>query len=152
MDLFSQLGKQTKLICAVRWRASISNYAAIMRRSNNCKIIIHFLYFSFSISLFLSFVVGAVICSFNKSSERQYSLRAPDALDEPIVLVDLDTSNGVMFPLYDPDTNMIFLCGKGDSVIRYFEVSAFSYAHMAWLYCTMCAVQPHSVQCDLLYL
>lgn len=38
-------------------------------------------------------------------------------------MVDLDTSNGVMFPLYDPDTNMIFLCGKGDSVIRYFEVS-----------------------------
>lgn len=65
------------------------------------------------------------ICSFNRSSERQYSLRAPDALDEPIVLVDLDTSNGVMFPLYDPDTNLIFLCGKGDSVIRYFEVSAF---------------------------
>lgn len=61
--------------------------------------------------------------SFNRSSERQYSLRAPDALDEPIVMVELDTSNGVMFPLYDPDTNLVFLCGKGDSVIRYFEVS-----------------------------
>lgn len=59
---------------------------------------------------------------FNKSSERQYSLRAPDALSEPIVMVELDTSNGVMFPLYDPDTNLVFLCGKGDSVIRYFEV------------------------------
>lgn len=60
--------------------------------------------------------------SFNRSSERQYSLRAPDALNEPIVMVELDTSNGVMFPLYDPDTNLVFLCGKGDSVIRYFEV------------------------------
>ncbi|XP_065367029.1 coronin-1C-A isoform X2 [Calliphora vicina] len=60
---------------------------------------------------------------FNRSSERQYSLRAPDALSEPIVMVELDTSNGVMFPLYDPDTNLIFLCGKGDSVIRYFEVT-----------------------------
>jgi coronin-1B/1C/6 len=38
-------------------------------------------------------------------------------------MVDLDTSNGVMFPLYDPDTNMIYLCGKGDSVIRYFEIT-----------------------------
>lgn len=37
-------------------------------------------------------------------------------------MVELDTSNGVMFPLYDPDTNLVFLCGKGDSVIRYFEV------------------------------
>jgi len=34
-----------------------------------------------------------------------------------------DTSNGVMFPVYDPDTNLVFLCGKGDSVIRYFEIT-----------------------------
>lgn len=67
-------------------------------------------------------VLSLSLYSFNKSSERQYSLRAPDALDEPIVMVELDTSNGVMFPLYDPDTNLVFLCGKGDSVIRYFEV------------------------------
>ncbi|XP_018795749.1 PREDICTED: coronin-6 isoform X2 [Bactrocera latifrons] len=60
---------------------------------------------------------------FNRSSERQYSLRAPDALNEPIVMVELDTSNGVMFPLYDADTNLIYLCGKGDSVIRYFEIT-----------------------------
>ncbi|XP_065173133.1 coronin-6 isoform X2 [Atheta coriaria] len=60
---------------------------------------------------------------FSKMSERQYSLRTPDALGEPIVMVELDTSNGVMFPLYDPDTNLVFLCGKGDSVIRYFEIT-----------------------------
>ncbi|XP_063896689.1 coronin-1C-A isoform X1 [Helicoverpa armigera] len=59
---------------------------------------------------------------FSRMSERQYSLRTPDALAEPIVTVEIDTSNGVMFPLYDPDTNLIYLCGKGDSVIRYFEV------------------------------
>lgn len=61
---------------------------------------------------------------FSKMSERQYSLRAPEHLSEPIVMVELDTSNGVMFPLYDPDTNLVFLCGKGDSVIRYFEITA----------------------------
>jgi len=44
-------------------------------------------------------------------------------LGEPIVMVELDTSNGVMFPLYDPDTNLVYLCGKGDSVIRYFEIT-----------------------------
>jgi len=38
-------------------------------------------------------------------------------------MVELDTSNGVMFPLYDPDANLIYLCGKGDSVIRYFEIT-----------------------------
>ncbi|KAJ8963897.1 hypothetical protein NQ314_005300, partial [Rhamnusium bicolor] len=61
---------------------------------------------------------------FSKMSERQYSLRTPDCLGEPIVMVELDTSNGVMFPLYDPDTNLVYLCGKGDSVIRYFEITA----------------------------
>ncbi|XP_049766575.1 coronin-6 [Schistocerca nitens] len=61
---------------------------------------------------------------FSKMSERQYSLRAPEHLAEPIVMVELDTSNGVMFPLYDPDTNLVYLCGKGDSVIRYFEITA----------------------------
>jgi coronin-1B/1C/6 len=49
---------------------------------------------------------------FSKMSERQYSLRAPDHLSDPIVMVELDTSNGVMFPLYDPDANLVFLCGK----------------------------------------
>merc|ERR1712025_803501 len=58
-----------------------------------------------------------------KHSERQYSLRAPGHLDDPIVMVELDTSNGVMFPIYDPDTNLVYLCGKGDSVIRYFEIT-----------------------------
>uniref|UniRef100_A0A023F5H9 Coronin n=1 Tax=Triatoma infestans TaxID=30076 RepID=A0A023F5H9_TRIIF len=61
---------------------------------------------------------------FSKISERQYSLRAPEHLTEPIVMVELDTSNGVMFPIYDPDTNLVYLCGKGDSVIRYFEITA----------------------------
>ncbi len=60
---------------------------------------------------------------FTKHSERQYSLRAPGHLDDPIVMVELDTSNGVMFPMYDPDANLIYLCGKGDSVIRYFEIT-----------------------------
>ena len=49
---------------------------------------------------------------FSKMSERQYSLRAPGHLNDPIVMVELDTSNGVMFPLYDADTNMVYLCGK----------------------------------------
>ena len=29
-----------------------------------------------------------------------------------IVINEVDSSNGVIFPMYDPDTNMVFLCGK----------------------------------------
>uniref|UniRef100_T1JJ26 Coronin n=1 Tax=Strigamia maritima TaxID=126957 RepID=T1JJ26_STRMM len=60
---------------------------------------------------------------FSRMSERQYSLRDEEHLGEAIIVVELDTSNGVMFPLYDPDVNLLYLCGKGDSVIRYFEIT-----------------------------
>lgn len=27
-------------------------------------------------------------------------------------LEEIDSSNGVLLPFYDPDTNMVYLCGK----------------------------------------
>jgi len=45
-------------------------------------------------------------------SERQYGLRSQEHLEEPIVIQELDTSNGLLFPEYDPDHNIIYLCGK----------------------------------------
>lgn len=58
---------------------------------------------------------------FSRNGERQYALWDQDKLDSPLHMEDLDSSNGVIFPFYDEDTNMIYLCGKGDSAIRYFE-------------------------------
>ena len=41
-------------------------------------------------------------------------------------------------PLYDPDTNMMFLLGKGDTTIRFFEVSSsrpfLSHCEMKFIY------------------
>ncbi|KAI0986771.1 hypothetical protein GJ496_008487 [Pomphorhynchus laevis] len=58
---------------------------------------------------------------FSKMSIRQYALWDLDQSDEPLVCEDIDSSNGTVFPFYDPDINMIYLAGKGDSSIRYFE-------------------------------
>lgn len=72
-------------------------------------------------------------------------------MEEPITVNEMDTSNGVLLPFYDPDTNVVYLCGKvrvlnlsvwllvptrlnapltllfmcgqGDSSIRYFEIT-----------------------------
>lgn len=33
-------------------------------------------------------------------------------MDEPISVHEMDTSNGVLLPFYDPDTNLVYLCGK----------------------------------------
>ncbi|KAG7305150.1 hypothetical protein JYU34_010650 [Plutella xylostella] len=40
----------------------------------------------------------------------------------PIKTLELDCSTGVLMPLYDADTNMLFLVGKGDTTILYMEV------------------------------
>ncbi|XP_045173053.1 coronin-6-like isoform X2 [Mercenaria mercenaria] len=60
---------------------------------------------------------------FSKMSERQYALWDTKDLSEPMNMEVIDTSNGVIFPFYDGDTNMVWLCGKGDSIIRFYEVT-----------------------------
>lgn len=33
-------------------------------------------------------------------------------LEEPMVLQELDSSNGALLPFYDPDTSVVYVCGK----------------------------------------
>lgn len=35
-----------------------------------------------------------------------------DNMDEPICVQEMDSSNGILLPFYDPDTNVVYLCGK----------------------------------------
>uniref|UniRef100_A0A8D3C0L8 Coronin n=1 Tax=Scophthalmus maximus TaxID=52904 RepID=A0A8D3C0L8_SCOMX len=57
-------------------------------------------------------------------NHRQIVLWDPDDLSEPLYEEDLDGSAGVLFPFYDPDTHILYLAGKGDGNIRYYELSA----------------------------
>ncbi|XP_056444315.1 uncharacterized protein LOC130380910 isoform X2 [Gadus chalcogrammus] len=67
---------------------------------------------------------------FSRMSERQLALWRTDNMDEPINIQEMDSSNGILLPFYDPDTNIVYLCGKGDSSIRYFEITDESpYVH-----------------------
>ncbi|XP_037609595.1 uncharacterized protein LOC119478734 isoform X2 [Sebastes umbrosus] len=60
---------------------------------------------------------------FSRMSERQLALWKTDNMDEPICVQEMDSSNGILLPFYDPDTSIVYLCGKGDSSIRYFEIT-----------------------------
>lgn len=60
---------------------------------------------------------------FGKMTERQVALWDPESMGSPMHLEELDVSSGVLIPFYDPDTGIVYLCGKGDSTIRYFEVT-----------------------------
>jgi len=58
----------------------------------------------------------------SKSSARQYGLWDIKKMDQPLQLVDIDTSAGVLIPFFDADTGMLYAGGKGDGNIRYWEV------------------------------
>jgi len=60
---------------------------------------------------------------FAKSSERQYYIFDAKNMSEPLVgPVTIDNSAGMLMPFYDEDTELLFLAGKGDGNIRYYEI------------------------------
>ncbi|KAK2817164.1 hypothetical protein Q5P01_025355 [Channa striata] len=56
-------------------------------------------------------------------NDRQIALWDQDDLSVPLLQENLDGSSGILFPFYDPDTHMLYLAGKGDGNIRYYEIS-----------------------------
>lgn len=67
----------------------------------------------------------------SKQSARQYALWDIKNADKgPMTLVDIDTSAGVLMPMYDDDNGILYVSGKGDGNIRYFElVDEAPYVH-----------------------
>jgi len=61
-------------------------------------------------------------CGFTKTSEREYALWDPRDFNTPISRQQVDTSSGLLMPFYDNDTSLLFIAGKGDGNIRYYEV------------------------------
>jgi WD40 repeat protein len=59
---------------------------------------------------------------FSKTSERQFSLFDPRKLGESVRTENIDTASGIIMPFFDNDTSVLFLAGKGDGNIRYYEV------------------------------
>ncbi|KAF9178696.1 Coronin-like protein crn1 [Haplosporangium sp. Z 767] len=58
---------------------------------------------------------------FSKMSDRQINIWDTTNFDKPLKSNNLDTSSGVIMPFYDGDSNMLYLAGKGDGNIRYYE-------------------------------
>lgn len=60
---------------------------------------------------------------FDAARLRQIIIRDLRNFGSPEKTLELDCSTGVLMPLFDPDTNMLFLAGKGDTTIAYMEVT-----------------------------
>ncbi|XP_054034709.1 coronin-2A [Dryobates pubescens] len=56
-------------------------------------------------------------------NNRQIALWDQNDLSVPLLEEDLDGSSGLLFPFYDSDTHMLYVVGKGDGNIRYYEIS-----------------------------
>lgn len=59
---------------------------------------------------------------FTKTSEREYCLWDPKDMSKPVVRTSVDSAAGILMPFYDNDTSVLFLAGKGDGNIRYYEI------------------------------
>jgi WD40 repeat protein len=67
---------------------------------------------------------------FTRSSMRQIKVYDPRNLSTDCITVDIDQSAGVMIPHYDHDTSILYVGGKGDSSIKYWEcVNSSPYLH-----------------------
>jgi len=59
---------------------------------------------------------------FSKTSDRQYAIWDPKNLGKPLAQQNIDTASGMLMPFWDEDTQVMFVAGKGDGNIRYYEM------------------------------
>mmetsp|Transcript_26522 Transcript_26522/g.47627 ORF Transcript_26522/g.47627 Transcript_26522/m.47627 type:complete len:531 (+) Transcript_26522:3260-4852(+) len=60
---------------------------------------------------------------FSRLSGRQYAIWDRRNLASSVFSADIDSAAGVLMPFYDIDTKMMYLAGKGDGNIRYYEIT-----------------------------
>lgn len=58
---------------------------------------------------------------FSRSSDRQLKIWDTRQMTQAVKTENLDTMSGGLMPFYDEDTKMLWLAGKGDGNIRYYE-------------------------------
>uniref|UniRef100_A0A3B4B9T9 Coronin n=1 Tax=Periophthalmus magnuspinnatus TaxID=409849 RepID=A0A3B4B9T9_9GOBI len=73
--------------------------------------------------VFLGNMKRLLTTGFSRWNTRQIALWDQEDLSMPMVEEDIDGLSGLLFPFYDADTHMLYLAGKGDGNIRYFEVT-----------------------------
>ncbi|XP_069482494.1 coronin-2A [Ambystoma mexicanum] len=73
--------------------------------------------------LFLGNIKKVISTGTSKWNHRQIALWDQDDLSVPLQEEDLDGSSGLLFPFYDADTQMLYVAGRGDGNVRYYEIS-----------------------------
>jgi len=72
--------------------------------------------------VFLGDSGNIVTAGFTAQAKREFKVWSRAAgFDKPLTTIDLDQSAGALLPFYDEDTRMLYLTGKGDGNVRYYE-------------------------------
>ncbi|OMH81371.1 Coronin-like protein [Zancudomyces culisetae] len=58
---------------------------------------------------------------FGRTSGRELFVWDVANLEKPELTIEIDTSSGILMPFYDESSKMLYLAGKGDGNIRYYE-------------------------------
>jgi coronin-1B/1C/6 len=61
---------------------------------------------------------------FTKQSQRELKIWDLKDTSKELKRIDIDQAAGAIMPFYDADTSMLYLAGKGDGNVRYYEISA----------------------------
>jgi len=72
-----------------------------------------------------------VSVGFSKQSQRQFKVWDLRNLSAEVKRTDIDQAAGSIMPFYDPDTCLLYLAGKGDGNVRFYEMvdeNPFCYA------------------------
>ncbi|KAF0692949.1 hypothetical protein As57867_015978, partial [Aphanomyces stellatus] len=64
-----------------------------------------------------------VTVGFSRQSQRRMKVWDPRKLDKELKKIEIDQAAGVIMPFFDADANVLYLCGKGDGNIRYYEMN-----------------------------
>jgi len=59
---------------------------------------------------------------FGKNAIREFKVFDLKNMSQELVCTNLDNSAGIIMPFFDEDSDLLFLAGKGDGAIRYYEV------------------------------
>lgn len=64
-----------------------------------------------------------ITCGFSAGADRQISVWDLRNNNQSLKHINLDQGSGVLYPFYDPDTTCLFVAGKGDGTVRFYEVT-----------------------------
>lgn len=68
---------------------------------------------------------------FSRTSERQLFLWDTKDLSKPLKKHGIDSSSGILMPYFDADVNLLYVAGKGDGSIRYFEYAKDDFSYLS---------------------